>query len=232
MNDAQSSTVNTPPKKPRGCMRLLGTLAIVCTVIIIIIAGWVKYNIYASPLRPTTLTAQEEKLLDSKLTVLTGSDNLREEFRDSTISEASDGLAPAPYTEAGARREISLTEKELNGLIAHNPEMARKVAIDLSEGLVSIQMIIPVDDQVFLFGGKTIRIHMGILLGFEQNRPVVSLKGVSLGGIPLPNAWLGYLKGKNLVEEFGSKEGFWQLFSEGVRDITVKEGHILIALKE
>jgi len=57
-------------------------------------------------------------------------------------------------------------------------------------------------------------------------------RGVSLGGIPLPNAWLGNLKHKNLVDEFGTEGGFWKLFAEGIEDINVKEGHIRIKLKE
>ena len=70
------------------------------------------------------------------------------------------------------------------------------------------------------------------MLGYENGRPVVALKGVSLGGIPIPNAWLGNLKNRNLVKEFGSEGGFWKLFSDGVADLKVREGHILIKLKE
>jgi hypothetical protein len=40
------------------------------------------------------------------------------------------------------------------------------------------------------------------------------------------------MKNKNLVNEFGSEDGFWQIFSEGVEDIQVKDGHIRIKLKE
>ncbi len=58
------------------------------------------------------------------------------------------------------------------------------------------------------------------------------IKGISLGGIPLPNAWIGYTKGKNLVEEFGTETGFWKLFAEGVKDIKVKEGQLRIRLQE
>ena len=61
---------------------------------------------------------------------------------------------------------------------------------------------------------------------------MVALKGVSLGGIPIPNAWLGNLKNKNLVKGFGTEDGFWKLFSDGVADLKVKDGHIQIKLKE
>lgn len=51
-------------------------------------------------------------------------------------------------------------------------------------------------------------------------------------GIPVPNAWLGGIKNIDLVEKFGTKEGFWRTFSDGVEDIKVKEGFLQIKLKE
>jgi hypothetical protein len=77
-----------------------------------------------------------------------------------------------------------------------------------------------------------LRLNLGVILGFEKDRPVVALKGVSLGGIPLPNAWLGNLKNRNLVKEFGAEGGFWKFFSDGVAGLKVQEGHTLIKLKE
>jgi len=141
-------------------------------------------------------------------------------------------LEPEAYSEEGAKREISLTEKELNALIAKDPEVAQCVAIDLSDNLISIKMIVPIDKEVPVLGGKTLRLNLGVMIAFEKERPVVALKGVSLGGIPVPNAWLGNLKNKNLVKEFGDETGFWKLFSDGVADLKVKDGHIQIKLKE
>ena len=93
-------------------------------------------------------------------------------------------------------------------------------------------MIVPIDEEIPALGGKTLRLNLGVILSYQHGRPVVVLKGVSLGGIPVPNAWLGNLKNKNLVKEFGAEDGFWKLFSDGVADLKVKEGHILIKLKE
>ena len=141
-------------------------------------------------------------------------------------------LEPEVYSEEGAKREISLTEKELNALIANNPEVAQRVAINLSDSLISVKLVIPIDEEIPVLGGKTLRLNLGLILGYENERPVVALKGVSIGGIPLPNAWLGNLKNRNLVREFGGDGGFWKLFSDGVADLKVKKGHILIKLKE
>ncbi|MFA7593574.1 MAG: hypothetical protein WCY26_07530, partial [Thiohalobacteraceae bacterium] len=61
---------------------------------------------------------------------------------------------------------------------------------------------------------------------------VVVLKGVSLMGVPLPNAWIGGLKNIDLVQEFGAEQGFWKAFADGVEDIRVEDGRLKITLKE
>lgn len=211
-------------KSPSGCLKILGGATVIALVIALIAGLWVKQNIYASEFRPAKLSAREQEQLDAKLSRLEQSAR-----RDRSLSYGR--LAPEPYTEEGAKREIRLTEKELNSIIAHDPETARRVAIDLSEDLLSVKLVVPLEEDIAVLGGTTLKITMGLILRYENDRPVVALKGVSIGGIPMPNAWLGYIKNKNLVEEFGSEQGFWQLFSEGVRDISIKEGHIRIRLK-
>jgi hypothetical protein len=67
---------------------------------------------------------------------------------------------------------------------------------------------------------------------FAAGRPVVILKGVSIWGVPLPNAWLGNMKNIDLVQEFGNDRGFWQAFADGVEVIDVKDGELRIRLKE
>lgn len=229
MENTQPAPGHAETSKPRsGCLRIIGIAALVALVIVIVIAGWVKYNIYASTFTPTELNNREQKVLEQKLALLQKS--ARQEHAAKKYD--SGPLRPEPYSELGARREVSFTEKELNSLVAHDPEVARRVAIDLSDDLLSIKLIVPVEEDILILGGKTLRLHIGIILSYANNKPVVGIKGVSLGGIPLPNAWLGYLKNKNLVEEFGSEDGFWKLFAEGVRDIKVREGRILVRLNE
>jgi len=210
----------------------LKTLLIILFVTVIFVAGWVKHNIYASKLTPVSLRPEEQKVLDSKLTRLAESAYNEQIAMAGKHPDYHTPAVPEPYTEKGSRREIQLTEKELNSLIASKPEVAQRVAIDLSDNLVSLKLIIPVDEEVPVLGGKTLRFHMGLIMSYEDNKPLIALKGVSLGGIPIPNAWLGYMKNKNLLDEFGTEGGFWQLFSEGVQDIKVKEGHLLIKLKQ
>jgi len=233
MNDNSSINRSQEEKKSRiGCLQILGIAFITLVIAGVVVAGWLKYNIYASQFTPTKLTVNEQKMLDSKLTVLQGSSGVVKSDYVTTGKEPSVPLEPAKYTEAGARREISFTEKELNSLIANNPEVASNAAIDLSDNLVSLKLVVPVDDDIIVFGGKTLRLNMGLILNYENGKLIVALKGISMGGIPIPNAWLGYTKNRNLVEEFGGEGGFWSLFSEGIKNIQVREGHLLVQLRE
>lgn len=214
--------------------RILGIMATCFIVVAILCAWWVKSNLYASPFSPTTLNKKEQQVLDAKLDRLQGTlqADRKTPPAGSTETKNQGRLSPEPYTEDAARREIRITEKELNALIAKDEETARRVAIDLSTDLVSVKLVIPVDDEFPLLGGKTLRLNCGITLRHEAGRPVVALRGVSIGGIPLPNAWLGNIKDMDLVREFGGQGGFWDLFSKGVEDIKVLDGSLFVKLKE
>ena len=65
-----------------------------------------------------------------------------------------------------------------------------------------------------------------------QGKPVVILKGITIMGVPIPNAWLGGIKNIDLVKEFGTSKGFWKTFSDGIEDIKIEEGRLKIKLKE
>ncbi|KPJ99763.1 MAG: hypothetical protein AMK71_09210 [Nitrospira bacterium SG8_35_4] len=231
MKEDINSKDQAPPGRT-GFLQVLGYAALVVIIIMLLGTWWVKYNIYASEFSPTTLNQKEQKVLDAKISRLDISAHEGYFTGKGPKQDQSAPLEPEAYSETGAKREISLTEKELNALIANNPEMARMVAIDLSDNLVSLKLVVPMDEDIPVMGGKTLRLKLGLTLGYEDNQLIVAVKGVSLGGIPIPNAWLGYMKNRNLVEEFGDEGGFWALFAEGVRDIKVRSGHINIRLKE
>jgi len=214
--------------------RILGIIALFFIVLIIASAWWIKHNLYASPFNPTKLNEKEQQVLNAKLDRLEQSVQKQGKFSrtkpDEKMSKVR--LEPERYTEDPAKREIRITEKELNALIAKDEETARRVAIDLSDDMVSLKLVIPVDNDMPIFGGKTLRLSCGVTLRHEAGKPVVVLRGVSIGGIPIPNAWLGSLKNIDLVQEFGGQQGFWDAFSKGVENIKVSDGSLYIKLKE
>jgi hypothetical protein len=117
-------------------------------------------------------------------------------------------------------------------MMAKNTDLADKLAIDLAENMVSIKLLIPLDPDFPMLGGQTLKVKAGAELAYRDGRPVVKLKGVSLMGVPMPNAWLGGIKNIDLIKEFGADEGVWKSIADGVESISVVEGFLKIQLKE
>lgn len=219
------------PERRFGCLQVAGLL-LVAVVLTAAATFWlVRSYIFPADFTPVSLDAGEQQQLQSKLVRLeagvpTGTD------RATPPAEGGPTLTTERYSEAGARREISLSERELNALLARNTDLARKLAIDLSEDLVSAKLLVPVDPDFPILGGQVIKVRAGMELAYRNGRPEVVLRGVSIMGVPLPNAWLGGIKNIDLVGEFGRQDGFWKSFAEGVEHIRVADGQLHIKLKE
>jgi len=206
-------------------LQILGIILIAVVVSAIAAGVWVKYNVYASAFAPTTLSEKEEAAFAEKLALL-------EAASGAAAAPKRDVAEPEAYSESGANREIRITEKELNALIDKNPAWADRVAIDVSKDLLSIVLLVPLDPEFPVVGGTTARITAGATLRFENDKPVVIVRGISLGGLPLLSAWKGDLKNKDLVQEFGGQGGFWDGLSRGVEAITLEDGNLYLKLRE
>ena len=193
---------------------------------------WVlRTYVYPSEFEPVALTSREQVRLDAKLRAL-GIDPPSRVERDPSARELEGPLKPEPYREDPAKREIGLTEKELNALLANNTDLAHRLAIDLSDDLASAKLLIPVDPDLPVLGGRILRVSAGLQLEYRDARPVVILRGVSLMGVPLPSAWLGNLKNVDLVEQFGGGQGFWKTLADGIDFVEIREGELKIKLRE
>ena len=222
-------------RKGFGCLQvslilLLGMIFAVAVTIFVL-----KRFMSPDEFAPVVLSQKEEQVLEAKLARLESMeisdkniDNIDLEIMDAD----SEYVEPEAYSEEGASREVFFTEKELNSMLSSDPEMARTFALDLSDDLVSAKALIQVPEDFPMFSGKTIRGRAGLKVAFENGRPIVILKGVSIMGVPVPNAWLGGFKNVDLIQEFGEQEGFWKSFAAGVEFIQVKEGRLNLKLKE
>ena len=224
-NEQQVTTTapNPAPTTPPGNGWRTFGIVVITVVITLGLAYWVvTAYLFPSAFTPVELSTKEQQRLDQKLQRLGGS----------PASSTQQPLQPEAYTEAGASRNIDFSEKELNALLANNTELASKLAIDLSDNLASAKLLVPLDPELPVLGGKTLKVTAGMELSLGQGRPRAVLKGVSVWGVPLPNAWLGNMKNIDLIGEFGEAGGFWQAINDGVETIEVKEGKLSIKLKE
>ena len=220
-----------------GCLQVLGLVSVAILVTAAATFFFVKIYLFPSAFKPVMLTPAEEKVLTSKLEGLDPSGSgLRTDNAHpkpgTGLPETGGNLESEPYSEKGLERAVAFSEREVNGLLAKNTDLADKLVIDLSENLVSAKLRLPMDEDFPVLGGKILRLRSGVELSFKNGRPVVILKGVTVMGVPLPNAWLGGIKNMDLVETFGTEAGFWKAFSDGVEDIRVEEGLMKVILKE
>lgn len=218
-------------------MQVLG-IVLLTIVLTVGVTYWALNSfLFAREFKAVELNVREEQVLDQKLEALgfdldVGDGEPQRGGVSRSEFDETGRLRPEKYTEVGASRDVSFTERELNALLASNTELASRMAIDLSADLMSAKLLIPIDPEFPVLGGKTLRVNAGVELAYKTGRPVVILKGVSLWGVPLPNAWLGNLKNIDLVAEFGADQGFWKAFAEGVDNIQVEDGQLKVKLKE
>ncbi len=223
---------NQPERGPQNHSRnsaVIILVAVLAAVLASALTVWLLVSyFFPQAFQPVQLNEREQQVLSAKL-----------ERLDTRIAPGKPGAAPAdgrlqpePYREDDAAREIILSERELNALLANNTELARQLAIDLSDDMASARLLLPLDPDFPVLGGKTLKLSAGLELAYANGRPVVALRGLSLWGVPMPNAWLGGLKNVDLVSEFGADGGFWSAFADGVEYVKVTDGKVQIKLKE
>ena len=200
---------------------------------------WVaKAYLFPKAFKPVQLSTREQRVLDDKIQTLTSPGSRSRHDRQGSSRRLETGvqdtgrLEPEPYSEKYADRQIQLTERELNALLAKNTNLAQKLAIDLSDDLASAKLLVPLDPELPILGGKTLKVTAGLELRYSNRKPVVILRGVSIWGVPIPNAWLGGIKNIDLVSEMGMESGFWRTFAAGIADIRIIDGRLSVTLKE
>jgi hypothetical protein len=178
---------------------------------------WYQYNFNASPFKPVALTSGEQKTLDAKMAVLGG--------------KAEELPAPAPSDPA---KTIVLNEREINSWLKEQG-LAETVKFSIRNGGIAATILAPVEKDVPMFGGHTVRLQVAFNTKLDEHRRfALSLSDVSVGGISLPNAWLGNVKGINLLaqNEGAAENPVFQGFAAGIKDFQVREGELRMVLND
>ena len=215
------------PEKKRFDTLHVVLFVLLAIIISALLSVWIwRTYIFPTSFKPVVLSQQQEQTLKQKLNVV----GLGDLVSDSAQPGAK--LEPERYSEKGLKREVTFTEDEVNSLLAKNTDLADKLAIDLSKDLISAKLLVPLDEDFPIMGGKTLKFKAGVEFAYREGAPVVVLKGVTIMGVPVPNAWLGNMKNINLIKEYGHDKGFWKSFADGVDQLQVEDGRLNIKLKE
>ncbi|MGB0992687.1 MAG: hypothetical protein ACPG32_09485, partial [Akkermansiaceae bacterium] len=126
---------------------------------------------------------------------------------------------------------ITLTEREINALFHSNTGLGDQVRFELANNAVHARIKTDLDEDLPILGGKTLKAKARFKLTDETNNPAIILDDLTVWGISLPNAWLGEMKGQNLLANLGS-EFSNSGFADGVKNINVNHGKITIHLAD
>ena len=178
-------------------------------------AWWVKHNIYASALNPVALSQSEQSTLDSKLKTL-----------------GQNGAATQVNPEI-AKRTMVISDKEINAFLAQQG-LGEQVKVELADGGAAATILVPMDKDVPFVGGTTLRIKMGFAARMDEAKHFAfSISDVTVGGVPLPNAWLGNIKGLNLLSDSPlQSDPAVKGFLAGIRDFKIEHGSMQVVLNE
>ena len=196
-----------------GCLAALALILVVMATA----AGtawWVSRQLNARPFTPVQLNPQEQIALDEKVQV----------FAETPSSSSVIAPPAAPET----RPSVTLTERELNALLAHNTNLADRVYLDLDRDAIRARVNLPLEPDFPVLGGRTIRATLALGVRLVANRLQVQVTDLSLGGFPLPNAWLGGLKNVDLVETYFADGPAMRAFVEGIESLSVNADGITL----
>ncbi len=229
MNEVQSPVVASPQVPsaasiaPRSSWQkkaliasgiILGT----ATIAVASTAWYVKHNFYASAEAPVVLSATEQTVLNDKLAVL---------------KQSAEAPPAAPVDPETQKRTLTLSEREINAFLEQNG-VSDQIKVALNEGGATATVLLPIGEDSEVGKGMTLRVGLAVAAKMDASKKfTLSIKDVSVGGLSLPNAWLGYVKGLNLFENGNvTDDPAAKAFVDGIRDFSIKGGQLTVVLNE
>ena len=218
----------TPVPKRRpwllyGCGMLLGLLLLVCATVAITV--WYLQR----PIKPVVLSAAEKGAVDKKLEPLsrTTGDGFRAPTPEGEVTKVE---VDRPYVPGS--KVLRLTERELNGLLNANTDLGKTVRLELGRDAINAYVATPIPEDVPVVGGKMFRARARFRMSVTKGvAPYAVLEDVTVFGLSLPKAWLGGLKGENLLAKaVGERNGAPVL--RGVKSLRVEPGALVLEVDD
>ncbi len=104
--------------------------------------------------------------------------------------------------------------------------------IEFAKDAVNAYLAVPIPKDFPIGGGKMFRARgrFRVSLG-NGGQPYAVIEDVTVFGLSLPNAWLGGLKGQNLIgEAMGERKGSPAL--RGIKNLRIEPGAMVLELED
>ncbi len=183
------------------------------------------------PIKPVVLSAAEQAAVEKKLEQLSGTP------ADATRVPTKEDAPPPveldrPY-EPGSK-VFRLTERELNGLLNANTDLGQTVRLELGRNAINAYVAAPIPEDVPVLGGKMFRARARFRVSLSQEQgasPYAILEDATVFGLSLPKAWLGGLKGENLLADaMGRRDGAPVL--QGIKSLRIEPGALVLEVED
>ena len=174
-------------------------------------AFWVRHTFYPSPMKPVSLTASEQAAFDSKLQALNN---------------------PAAIPPDEANRAIIINEREVNAYLAQQ-QLGESVQVQFGEGQVSAAIILAAPPDFPIMPNQKIRLRFTFGTSLTPAHKLsLKLDDLSLGGISLPNSWIGDIKGLDLIAANVESDPALQKFVAGIQSLDIHNGTLRLVLNK
>lgn len=175
---------------------------------------WWKTNFDPAPFTPVALTTQEQAAFEQKLAAFSGEP------------------AAVPVTDLD-KRTLVVTEKEVNAWLAKN-DLGENVQVRFKNGKITGSIILELPQDFPMLAGQKIKAGLALVAHLNESGRSLALlvDDITVGGMPLPNAWVGEMKGKNLVDESARVDPAMEQFFKGIRQFEIQDGLAVVKLNE
>ena len=174
-------------------------------------ALWVKHTLYPSAMIPVSLTVNEQAEFDSKLQTLNN---------------------PPVVPAEEANRTLVITEREVNAYLAKQ-QLGESVEVKFGEGSVSSAIILTAPEDFPFCPNQKIRMRFTFGTSLSpEHKLSLKLDDLSLGGISLPNSWIGDIKGMDLIADNVEKDPALLKFLAGIQSLEIHNGTLRLQLNK
>lgn len=233
----------TPANKPgfstkKVVLIILGSMLLTAGLAVGGTLWWYKHNFDPQPMKPVVLSEKERAAFESKLAVF-GDPPMAPVTVNVPVmpGQQQPGRPPAalpvPTVEPGAEnRTIIISEREVNAYLAKQ-NLGENIQVSFAEGKLAANIIVEAPPDFPLFAGQKVRVKLTFGTGLTpEHKLSFVFDDVSVGGISLPNAWLGDVKGIDLVEKNLQSDPGLQRFLDGIQTLEIHPGSAKVVLNK
>jgi len=196
------------------------------------------------PIKPVVLSAREKAEVDQKMQRLqawkaapgapgsgTGNTtNPRQPLTSSTGGEIPSEVPQRFYVPGG--KVVKLSEREINGLLNENTDLGKSVRLEFDQDAINAYLAVRIPQDFPIGGGRMFRARgrFRVSLG-NGGKPYAILEDVTVFGVSLPKAWLGGIKGENLLGEAMTGNNQAPLL-KGIKSLRVEPGALVLEVED